>query len=353
MNSRRIALLLVKEFAQGSNSFVLILAVVMPLVLSAVVVLVFGDLFAGKPKLGIADQGTSMIVPQATAMEGLVVKEYDSEAELKQAVEAGAVDAGVVLPRDFDGLVKAGEEATISAYIWGGSLLKNRVIVGVALAYLIRELTGVEAPVDVTTALVGEGESIPWQQRLLPFIVLMASVLGGSMVPATSLVEERQKRTLKALVITPTTLGDVFVAKGVSGVILSYYGVIVVLLLNGGMGPRPALLLGVLGLGTIMASAFGLLLGAFIKDVDTLFAVFKGTGILLYAPALVYLFPAIPQWVGRIFPTHYLIAPIIEISQEGATWSDVAPDVFILMGLIVVMLGLVALAIRRLREQEI
>jgi ABC-2 type transport system permease protein len=137
------------------------------------------------------------------------------------------------------------------------------------------------------------------------------------------------------------------------GVILSYFVVVVVLILNGGLGSQPVLLLLVLGLGAIMAALFGLLLGAFLKDVDTLFAVLKGTGILLYAPAIVYLFPAIPQWIGRIFPTYYLIGPVIEISQQGATWSDVALDVVILLGLIVLMLVGVALAVRWLSRQEI
>jgi ABC-2 type transport system permease protein len=353
MNLRRIVVLLRKDFTYGSKSFIFVFAVVMPLVLSLVVALIFGDLFAGKPKLGIADEGSSEIVPLATAVDGLVVKEYDSQVALKQAVEAGAVDAGVILPQDFDRLVKAGQKATLTAYVWGESLLKNRAFVGVTVAYLIRELTGLDSPLEIDTDLVGDGESIPWQQRLLPFIVLMATLLGGSMVPSTSLVEERQKRTLKALISTPTTLGDVFAAKGLLGILLSYYGAIVVLLLNGGLGPQPVLLLGVLALGTIMASAFGLLLGAFIKDVDTLFAVIKGTGLLLYAPAIVYLFPTIPQWIGRIFPTYYLIAPVIEISQQGATWSDVALDIFILTALTLVILVVVALAVRHLGQQEI
>jgi ABC-2 type transport system permease protein len=102
-----------------------------------------------------------------------------------------------------------------------------------------------------------------------------------------------------------------------------------------------------------MSAVFGLLLGAFLKDVDTLFAVLKATGILLYAPAIVYLFPEIPQWIGRIFPTYYLIGPVIEISQRGATWSDVALDVFILLGLILLMLVGVVFAVRWLSRQEI
>lgn len=41
------------------------------------------------------------------------------------------------------------------------------------------------------------------------------------MVPGNSLVDEKQKRTLNALVITPTTLGDGFTSKGLFGFLVS------------------------------------------------------------------------------------------------------------------------------------
>jgi ABC-2 type transport system permease protein len=226
-------------------------------------------------------------------------------------------------------------------------LLKNRLFLGITMAFLFRDLTGLDSPVEIATAIVGEGQVIPWEERLLPVIVLMTIILGGIMVPATSLVEEKQNRTLGALVITPASLNYVFAAKGLLGAILSFFVAIVVLVLNGAVGTQPLLLAMVLGL----AASLGLLLSASMKDVDTLFAVIKATGILLYAPAIVYLFPGIPQWIGKLFPTYYLIAPVFEISQQGATWSDVALDVFILAGLIVVMLGTVAFAARRLGRQ--
>ena len=49
----------------------------------------------------------------------------------------------------------------------------------------------------------------------------MAIMIGGVMVPATSLAQERQDRTLTALTITPTTLGDVLTAKGILGVLVA------------------------------------------------------------------------------------------------------------------------------------
>jgi ABC-2 type transport system permease protein len=181
----------------------------------------------------------------------------------------------------------------------------------------------------------------------------MTIILGGTMVPATSLVDEKQKRTIKALVITPTTLGDVFTSKGLFGFLVSIMVGVLVLLLNQAFGSQPALLVGVLALGALMAATFGVLLGALIKDINTLFAIIKAIGILLYAPAFIYIFPGIPQWVGKLFPTYYMIGPIMDISQHDATWSQIAGDVYILIGLIIALIAVVAVIARRESAKEV
>ena len=172
-------------------------------------------------------------------------------------------------------------------------------------------------------------------------------------MPAISVVNEKEKKTLEALVVTPTTIGDVFVAKGLLGIILSLVMGIVILILNQAFGAESALLLLVLVLGAIMAAEIGLLLGVFVKKTTSLFAVVKFGGLLLYAPALIYLFPQIPEWIGRIFPTYYVIQPIVEISQRGGGWPDIATNVFILIGLNLVLLGAVMVALKRTKQYAV
>jgi len=169
-------------------------------------------------------------------------------------------------------------------------------------------------------------------------------------LPAASMVNEKEKRTLEALIVTPTTVGDVFVAKGLLGIILSLFMGMVILILNQAFGAEPMLLVLVMALGAIMAAEFGLLLGALTKDITSLFAVWKFGGILLFAPAFVYLFPQIPEWIAKIFPTYYLIQPIVEISQRGGGWPGIATNVFILAGIDVILIGVVALVLRRTKQ---
>ena len=113
------------------------------------------------------------------------------------------------------------------------------------------------------------------------------------------------------------------------------------------------MLIGVLALSALMAATFGVLLGAFIKDINTLFAIIKAIGILLYAPAFIYIFPGIPQWIGKLFPTYYMIGPIMDISQRNATWSQIAGDVYILTALVIGLIALVAVIARRESANEV
>ena len=351
MSLRRIVVLLGKELVWGPRNFLFIFAIIIPLVMSLLIQLLVGTFFSGKPTLGIADGGQSAVVTEAQALEGIVLREYDDPDTLKDAVTNGVVDVGIILPAGFDEQLRGDAAAALTIYIYGESLLKDRIFLATAVVTMLRDLSGQQSPVTVISQTLGDGESIPWEERLMPFVVLLTIILGGSMVPATSLVEEKQKRTITAITTTSTSLGELFVAKATLGVVLSLSMGVFTLVLNQAFGTQPLLLVGLLFLSAIMAATFGVLLGALVKDINTLFATVKATGILLYAPAIIYLFPSIPQWIGRIFPTYYIIHPILEITQNGATWADIRLEVGILILLVVGLMGVVALVTRQARTR--
>lgn len=350
MSLRRIGVLLGKDLIWGPKGFIFILAIVVPLVLTLVIQLLVGTYFSGKPSLGVADGGQSQLVARLGQVEGLVLRQYESAEALQTAVRNGAVDMGLVLPAGFDQALQVETAVSVTAYIYGESLLRDRAFLGVTLANQLRDLAGQTSPVTIVSETLGDGQSMPWEERLMPFVVLMSVILGGTMVPATSLVEEKQKRTITAVTTAATSLEELFVAKGLLGFGLSLFMGVLILILNRAFGTEPLLLVGLLALGAVMAATFGILLGAFAKDINTLFATIKGLGIFLYAPALVYLFPAIPQWIGRIFPTYYIVGPIVKVTLEGAGWADIRLDVVILALLNLALIGVIAYVARRARS---
>ena len=315
--------LLRKDLGVGPRSPIFLYAIVLPVILTLLIRVVFGSLFDPVPRLGIVDEGDSQIVRNVGNIVGIEVRFPESAATLKTMVENNDLDAGLVLPAGFDGALQGGQMPNVQFFFGGQSLASNRVVLGVTMVDLIREIAGSPAPIDVETITVGEGESVPIVSRLLPMIVLMAVLIAGALTPATSLVEEKEKRTLTALLVTPTRLSDVLIGKGALGFILAMATGVVTLALNGALGANPAALILVLVLATLMAAEVGLMLGSFAKDTKALYTIWKTGAIVLVAPVIFFIWPNLPQWIAKIFPTYYFLSPLFDIAIRGAGLADV------------------------------
>jgi len=347
MKIRRIGRLILKEIVHGPKNFMFIFAIIGPILISMLVTLLFGGVLSGKARLGLVDEGDSEIIELAQNLDGVIVSVYTSGSALRAATELGSIDLGFVIPETFDQQIRSEQTINLTVYAWGESYMKNRIVLVTALVHMMRQIAGQEPPVEIATTTLGEA-SMPWEMRLLPFIIIMAVLIGGIFIPATSLVEEKMKRTLVALSVSPATLGEVYFAKGVLGVVVSIVMAQLVLVINQAYGGQPLLLTTALIAGAVLAAAIGVLLGSLVSDINSLFATIKGLGIFLYAPAFVYMFPEIPQWIGKIFPTYYIIQPVIEITQQGAGWGEVLPE----LGITVVLFVLLVVGIGFISQRQ-
>jgi len=87
-------------------------------------------------------------------------------------------------------------------------------------------------------------------------------------------------------------------------------------------------------LGGVFAVELGLLLGTLAKRTMELLAAIKGIGALLFVPALVMLFPSIPQWISRVFPTYYIIDPIVKLTMMGEPLVSLIGEFLTLAGIV-------------------
>jgi ABC-2 type transport system permease protein len=352
MRIRRIGVLLKKEFVYGSKSYFFIFAVVAPLSATLIFNLIFISTFSGKPKMGIFDRGHSQIMESLKQLPSINLKEYPSEIVLQETVKDGRRDVGIVLPKDLDSIIKKGESIEITTYIWGESLLKNRAIISAAFLYQLKKYSGEKTPVDIIPVSLGDKNNVPLKDRFLPVIVLMAIFISGFAIPSTSLAEEKQKRTIGALLTTPVTQNELFVSKGLVGIIVSIVMGISILILNQAFNAHWFLVIFIMLLGAIMATCFGLMLGAFAKDISSVYSVIQGLNIFIYAPGILIFFPQMPQWIGKFFPTYYVMNPIIELTQKSGTWATVNRDIFALIGIIVILSAIVGTIAVKKKQQE-
>jgi len=318
-----------KDLSIGPRSPTLLFVVVMPLVATLLVRVVFGSLLAPVPRLGVADEGASQITQAVRELEGIDVAFVESAGRLKEMVQANDLDAGLVLQAGFDGALRAGEQPDLQLFIGGESLASNRIILAVTAADLIRDVAGIPAPIDVQVTAIGDAEVISIESRLVPLLAVMAVVMSGVFLPAAGLVEEKEAKTLDALLVTPARVFDVTAGKGAMGFVLAMTMGIVTLAINGAFGAHPLALTLVLVLAALMAVEVGLILGSWARDANTLMTTMKMGGILLYAPALFFIWPDLPGWIPRMFPTYYFLSPLFEVGIRGAPLGDVAQELAI------------------------
>jgi len=319
---RRVLSIWRKDLALGPRSPFLLFAVAMPVIITLLVQGVFGNLFERPPRLGIVDEGESAVTAAALELEELRTSRVADAETLRQMVTDHDLDAGLVLAAGFDTALRAGERPPLTLYVAGESRANDRVVVAITTIDLLRGVEGRAPNVSVEVVAPG-GEGIPLQTRLVPFIVLYALFAAGVFVTSFSFTEERERRTMDALLASPLTMSEVLVAKGLFGGTLAAAMSLVTLALNGALTGQPVGLLLALAVGAVMAAMIGLLYGIAAPDTKVLFALIKTLSLLLFAPGLWYVFPEWPQWIAYLFPTYWLLNPIVEIGQQGAGLADV------------------------------
>jgi ABC-2 type transport system permease protein len=324
---------LLKDLRLGPRSPVFLWALIYPVVITLAVQVVFGSLFEPRPRFGIVDQGRSEVTALMSQLEGIDVSLLDSVSKLKQRVEGNTLDAGLVLKDGFDTAMRSGQKPPLEFYIGGESLASNRIILAVTTLDILRRVEGRAPPVEVEINTLGDAEALSISTRLVPMMVLFALLIAGVFVTAFGLVDEKEKRTLDAVLVTPVKLSEVLAAKAGLGFILAVLMAFATLLLNGSLGSRPAALLIALVVAGLMSVEFGLIYGTASKDIKTLFTLVKTLNLFLLAPVIFYIFPDWPQWIARIFPTYWLIDPIFEITIKNADLSSVGPDLGIALGI--------------------
>ncbi len=322
MSIKRVLRILRKDFAVGPRKPFFIWALVMPFALTFLFQFAFGSLFEPKPRLGIVDLGSSELTAAVQDLEGFEVSILSDANELIDGVENHDLDAGLVLSAGFDSAVRAGEKPVLEFYISGESLASNRIIISVTAIEMIRTLEGGEDPVEVETVYFGE-PGLPISIRLVPVIVFYALVMAGIWVPSSSIVEEKEKGTLTALLVTPVRANEILAAKWLLGFLFAIFLASATLFLNQAFGPRPLEVMAVIVLAAALNTMIGLLIGIYSKTATMLFTLIKSLGMFLFVPVLFYLFPEWPQWIAKIFPLYWIIKPIWEVSIMGEPLSMV------------------------------
>lgn len=284
--------------------------------------------------------------------EGLEFITVTSEEQLRQAVIDGRFIAGISLPADVMARLLADERPVITVFFAADvtSEIKDAVIL------IIQELgyiaTGQTLDIEVSEEVLGldlGGTPLPPRDRLRPLLAVMLLVV-ETMGLATLISADIERRTINALLVTPATVADVFVAKGIAGVSLAFGQAVLFMAIVGGLNQQPLVVLTALFLGALLVIAAGFVIGAVAKDMLSVLAWSIPVIIILLIPSIAIAFPgSVTGWV-EVLPSYYLVDTVHRASNFDSGWSDVWQNLMILLGfdLALVWVGVTVLR-RRMR----
>lgn len=281
--------------------------------------------------------------------EEVTLQLFASEDALRAAVLAGDIPAGIVFPPDLVAQMRAGQQPRVDIYLAASSPPELRDLYVALVQGLAFTVSGQPVNIDANEVILGPdmaGQQIPPRDRVRPLLAVFIIVM-ETMGLATLISEEVQSGTLRALLITPLEVRDLFVAKGIMGVSLTLIQAVLVMGITGGLRQAPLLMLSALLLGAVMATGIGFLMASVSRDMMSSIGWGMGVMIVLVIPAFGVMFPgAISGW-ARILPSYYLVDTVHRVANFAAGWGEVWLNLLILTGINGVLLWGGVTALRR------
>ncbi len=251
------------------------------------------------PNILVYDAGNSILV--ALMENSRTFKAwtgYQSEAHMKEKLANGqAPELGLVIPADFD----AGNGTVLQGYVLYWVNEKDAVALKQRVEAEISRLAGRSISIQL------EGNTIYMQPDSsgfgllaglgMSFTILM---IGVSLVP-NLMLDEKQGKTIDALLVSPAGPVHVTLAKALAGLFYAAVTIAVALALYNRLITHGWLTLGVMLCGALFAVALGLLLGSLTESRQQLTVLGWGVVILLFLPMmLVMVRNLLPTWLYAI-----------------------------------------------------
>jgi len=279
----------------------------------------------------------------------LKVSTYDGTEGLKAAVGDGSISAGISLPGDFVQTLLKGGKPEIGLIFSSSTPKEARESIQVLLEELSFAIAGRKLPAKLRIEVLGEdlaGKQLPFRDQAKPMwitLVLIVEFFSLSFL----MVEETQTGAIHAILVTPTTTGQVFAAKTIVGTTLASVEGFLVLMLMGESASSLGALVPNLLLGALLSTGFAFLVASMSKDVMSSFSWIMLIYVVLLIPPMSVAFPSISSPAVKILPSYYVADAFNQVLNYGRGLGDIWPGLVVLAVFDVVILFAGTWALRR------
>jgi ABC-2 type transport system permease protein len=342
MNSHMIGALLRKDLKLFfSNRFFALVTVLGLIAYGAIYFLMPADV---DDTLTIALHAPDLPAPlrDQFAEGGVVLVDMATAEGVRTAVEAGEYPIGVVLPETFTADLSAGRPSRAQLILSADFPPEFQEAYSALFQEIGYQMSGQTLLLEVSQEMLGEdrvGTPIATRDRMLPLFaifILMTETLGL----ASLIASEVTSGTIRALLITPLTVGGLFVAKAIFGVGLAFGQAALLMAVTGGLSQAPALMLLTLLLGSLLVTGLGFLIASVSRDLMSVMGWGMLAMVLFAVPTFTVLLPGlVTGWVAYI-PSYHLVQPLYLLLNYNVGWGEIANHLAVLLATAVVTLVL-------------
>ncbi len=263
---------------------------------------------------------------------------------------------GLAVPAGFDASLRSGGHPQLNFYVDGSQVSNQQSqLLSIALTDYSRKVAKQQPPATITVATVNS----PSQNALLNInqfyaaAVLMSSLLVGTTLVPGILAEEKEKRTLRMLMVSPASYSDVVAGKLLVGLVYQLLLAALVLVINGGFIGQVSLVLLFALLGSFFSVTLGLLLGSFFQTTSSAGAAAGMLSIIYIIPiffvgTFAQLFGSNPfTTIVKVLPPYYIADGVINALTNQSTTAGAALDAGVVLGCIVLLFLVATWLLRR------
>jgi ABC-2 type transport system permease protein len=349
MNLRMVAALVQKDIALYFKNRFFALVTVLGLVVYVAVFFALPRTVDETLQMGWFGPSLPELLNEDLEGSGLALRDYPSEEALREAVQAGDEPVGVALPENFTQQLASGGKPQVRIYYQSEVPEEYRQAYTLLLQELGYFLAGQPLNVESEEIVLGPdmaGRQVPPRQRMLPVLAVFILMI-ESWGLASLISTEVETGTLRALLVTPLKVEGLFLSKGITGVLMSFSQVLLLLGITGGLAKEPLLVLIGLLLGALLVTGLSFLIASVSRDMMSVLAWGMLAMIVLAIPAFNVLLPGLASnWI-KVIPSYYIVDTIYRVINFNAGWSQVNANLMVLLAQTVAFFGLGVLSLGR------
>ncbi len=337
-----IYLLIKKDLKESLKNRTAVMIILLPLFASLMFSLVSSQQLVRNFELGVSGRETEELVSFINSnFRNFTIREYDDLETGRKETASGQIDAVLYYDPDLDDL-----EEQYEVYLDSRDTV-NFFILRENISQLLSEYHNLNTGPEFNFQAASDFKV---SSSILPIWLTVTITMIGLMLISASLSEEKDNKTLAALLVTKVNIYQIIAAKSLFAWILTLITSILMGALNGVLAigfNRLFLAFIIITAAAFVFSGLGLIISLFTNSQSSARSISTVTYFPIIFPALIADVSPLTQKLAKFFPTHYLYQALDKVLVYQGKNSEILTELLFLILFALIFYFIILIYIRR------